>query len=137
MISTSTTRVGLTIHATQTTARGTFDRERDPRDHDPRDAFVEGLELPRGLERELVQDERENLYELNREDSRMLATIGAFRVVAARDLEAARDPNSDPRDDTLDHLREEGLRRVRTRTRAGRCTDVRPAAGPPLALASI
>jgi hypothetical protein len=86
-----------------------FERDRDPRDHDPRDAFVEGLELPRGLERELVQDDRENLYELNREDSRMLATIGAFRVVAERDLEAAHDPGWDSRDDTLEHLREEGL----------------------------
>jgi hypothetical protein len=86
-----------------------FERDGDPRDHDPRDAFVEGLELPRGLERELVQDDRENLYELNREDSRMLATIGAFRAVAERDLDAARDPDCDPRDDTLEHLREEGL----------------------------
>lgn len=86
-----------------------FERDRDARNHDPRDAFVEGLELPRGLERELVQDDRENLYELNREDSRMLATIGAFRVVAERDLEAARNPDWDPRDDTLEHLRDEGL----------------------------
>ena len=73
-----------------------FERDLDPRDHDPRDPFVEGLELPRGLERELVQDDRENLYELNREDSRMLATIGAFRVAAERDLEAVRDPDRDP-----------------------------------------
>jgi hypothetical protein len=87
-----------------------FERERDPRDQDPRDPFVDGLELPRGLERELVQDDRENLYELNCEDSRMLATIGAFRVIAERDLEAVRDP--DPRDDTLEHLRDEGLIRV-------------------------
>jgi hypothetical protein len=86
-----------------------FERDRDPKDHDPRDPFVEGLELPRGLERELVQDDREHLHELNREDSRMLATIGAFRVVAERDLEAARDPDWDPRDDTLEHLRDEGL----------------------------
>jgi hypothetical protein len=86
-----------------------FERECDPRDHDPRDAFVDGLELPRGLERELVQDDRENLYELNREDGRMLATIGAFRVIAERDLEAVRDPEWDPRDDTLEHLRDERL----------------------------
>jgi hypothetical protein len=85
------------------------ERDRDSRDHDPRDAFVEGLELPRGAERELVQDDCENLYELNREDSRMLATIGAFRVVAERDLEAVGDWDSDVRDDTLEHLRDEGL----------------------------
>src|SRR6185295_15235159 len=86
-----------------------FERDRDPRDHDPRDAFVEGLELPRGLERELVQGDRENLYELNREDSLTLATIGAFRVIAERELEDVRDPAWDPRNDTLEHLRDEGL----------------------------
>lgn len=86
-----------------------FERDDDPRHHDPRDAFAEGLELPRGLERELVQDDRESLYELNREDSLTLATIGAFRVVAERDLEAVRDRDSDLRGDTLEHLRDEGL----------------------------
>jgi hypothetical protein len=59
-----------------------LERDHDPRDHDPREPFIEGLELPHGLERELVQDDRENLYELNGEDSRMLATIGAFRVAS-------------------------------------------------------
>jgi len=39
----------------------------------------------------------------------MLATIGAFRVVAEGDLDDVRDPSADPRDDTLDHLRDEGL----------------------------
>jgi len=34
------------------------DREVDARDRDPRDPFIDGLDLPRGLERELVQDER-------------------------------------------------------------------------------
>ena len=86
-----------------------FERDLDPRDHDPREPFIEGLELPHGLERELVQDDRENLYELNGEDSRMLATIGAFRVAAERDLNDVRDPDWDPRDDTLGHLRDQGL----------------------------
>ena len=31
-----------------------------------------------------MQDDREKLYELNSEDSRMLATIGAFRVSRSR-----------------------------------------------------
>lgn len=48
-------------------------RDRDPRDrerdHDPRDVFLEGLELPRGLEREMVID-GDHRYELNGEDSR-------------------------------------------------------------------
>jgi hypothetical protein len=79
------------------------------RDRDPRDPFVDGLELPRGLERELVQDERENLYKLNGEDARMLATIGAFRIVAEHDLDDVRDPSADPHDDTLDYLADEEL----------------------------
>ena len=85
------------------------ERDRESRNHDPRDAFVEGLELPRGVERELVQDDRENLYELNREDSLTLATIGAFRVVAERDLEAVHDRDTNSHDDSLEHLRDEGL----------------------------
>ena len=84
-------------------------RDVDPRDRDPRDPFVHGLDLPHGLERELVQDEREHLYELNGEDSRMLATVGAFRVVAERDLDDMRDAYADPRDATLHHLGDEGL----------------------------
>lgn len=86
-----------------------FERDDDPRHHDPRDAFVESLELPRGRERELVQDDHENLYELNREDSLALATVGAFRVVAERDLEAVHDRDSGAHHDTLEHLRDEGL----------------------------
>ena len=45
-----------------------------------------GLDLPRGLEREIVLDERDRTYELNGEDSRTLATVGAFRVVSESDL---------------------------------------------------
>jgi len=67
------------------------ERELDPRERDPRDPFVEGLDLPRGREREVVIDDREREYELNGEDSRMLATIGAFRVVPERDSEEFRD----------------------------------------------
>jgi hypothetical protein len=85
------------------------DRERDGRDRDPRDPFVDGLDLPRGLERELVQDDHQHLHELNGEDARTLATVGAFRVVAERDLDDVRDAAADPRDDTLDHLADEGL----------------------------
>jgi hypothetical protein len=84
------------------------ERDRDSRDHDPRDAFVEGLELPRSVQRELVQDDRESLYELNGEDSRTLATIGAFRVVAERDLEVLHERPSVSHHDTLEHLRDEG-----------------------------
>jgi hypothetical protein len=75
----------------------TRDRVRD----DPRDVLLDGLDLPRGLDREVVWD-REQTYELNGDDSRSLATVGAFRVVPDSDL-------LDPRSDSLDHLRDEGL----------------------------
>ena len=94
------------------------DRDRDPRDrdHDPRDAFLDGLELPRGLEREIVMD-GDHRYELNGEDSRTLATTGAFRVVSERELRDARDSSFDPRDD-LRNLRDQGL--IRTVSLDGR-----------------
>jgi hypothetical protein len=86
-------------------ARHNDSRERG---HDPRDVFLEGLELPRGLERELVVDGHDR-YELNGEDSRSLATVGAFRVVSERDLRDPRDEAFDSRDSDLCHLRDEGL----------------------------
>src|ERR1041385_543655 len=71
----------------------TRDRDTDARErHDRRDPFVDGLELPRGPERELVLD-GDRRYELNGDDSRTLATVGAFRVVAERDLS---DPREEP-----------------------------------------
>lgn len=85
-------------------------RERDSRDRDmdPRDPFVDGLELPRGPERELVVDGNHR-YELNGDDSRTLATVGAFRVVSERDLRDPRDESLDGRESDLRHLRNEGL----------------------------
>ena len=78
-------------------------RDRDP--DDPRDVLLEDLHLPRGLEREVVWD-RDQTYELNGEDSRTLAAVGAFRVV----------PKGGParrraryRSNSLGHLRDEGL----------------------------
>jgi hypothetical protein len=91
-------------------SRGKDERERherEPRDPDLRDVFVRSVDLPRGLERELVQDSRERLYELNGDDSRMLATIGAFRVVSERDLDVFRGAG-----ENLEHLREQELIRT-------------------------
>ena len=51
--------------------------------NDPRDALLNHLDLPRGLERELVLD-RDHVYELNGEDSRTLAAIGVPRCPRAR-----------------------------------------------------
>jgi hypothetical protein len=58
------------------------------------------LDLPRGEEREMVAV-RDRVYELNGEDSRTLAAVGAFRVVPEHDLDIDHE--------TLDHLRGEGL----------------------------
>jgi hypothetical protein len=88
------------------------DRDRDARerDLDPRDVFAEGLDLPRGLEREIVLD-GDHRYELNGDDTRTVATVGAFRVVSERDLRDSRDESTEPRRSDLRHLRDEGLTR--------------------------
>ena len=70
------------------------------RDEDPREALMRDLDLPRGEERELVAV-RDRVYELDGEDSRTLAAVGAFRVVPEHDLDIDHD--------TLEHLRNEGL----------------------------
>jgi hypothetical protein len=90
----------------------TRDRDRDPADRevDPRDVFLDGLALPRGLEREVVMD-GDHRYELNGDDSRSLATVGAFRVVSERDLCDPRDDSAGTREPDLRHLRDEGLMR--------------------------
>jgi hypothetical protein len=88
------------------------DRDPDNRARDPRDPFLDNLDLPRGQERELVSDDHERLYELNHEDARILATIGAFRVVTEQALDDTRDAEADPRGDTLQHLEEQGLIRL-------------------------
>jgi hypothetical protein len=85
-------------------------RDSRERGDDPRDALLNDLDLPRGLERELVLD-RDHVYELNGEDSRTIGAVGAFRVVPERDLDP-RDGGLDPRNDSLDHLVEEGLLRT-------------------------
>lgn len=79
-------------------ARVYEDRERG--DLDPRDGLMRDLDLPRGEERELVAV-RDRVYELDGEESRTLAAVGAFRVVPEQDLGIDYD--------TLDHLRDEGL----------------------------
>ena len=73
---------------------------RDRDEHDPRDGLMRDLDLPRGDERELVVD-RERVYELDGEDSRALAAVGAFRVVPEHDLDVPHD--------TLDNLHDQRL----------------------------
>ena len=86
----------------------------DPRDRvrrDPRDAFTDGLDLPRGLERErvLVHDET---HRLRGSEVRALATVGAFRVVPVDDMRGDRDQPGDLWHGDLDRLRTTGLIRV-------------------------
>jgi hypothetical protein len=84
-------------------------RERDP--VDPRDVFIEHLDLPRGLERELVRD-RDREYSLRGSESRTLSIVGAFRVVSSRDMLDYDNRPADPRKGDLRHLREQGLIRT-------------------------
>jgi DNA-binding MarR family transcriptional regulator len=86
------------------------DRERDERtrDADPREVFTRHLNLPRGLQRQLVRD-RDREYALRGSESRTLATVGAFRVVSSRDLRDYNDRPTNPRSGDLRHLREQGL----------------------------
>jgi hypothetical protein len=90
------------------------ERERDAldREHiDPRDVFAEGLNLPRGLEREYVRD-RGHQYEIRGSAARTLASVGAFRVVLSRDLHDHNGQPCDPRKGDLRSLREQGLIRT-------------------------
>jgi DNA-binding MarR family transcriptional regulator len=83
----------------------------DPRDADPiepRDVFTQGLNLPRGLERERVHT-HDHDYQLRGSESRALATIGAFRVVPADDLRDDLGRAGDVRHGDLERLREAGL----------------------------
>jgi len=85
------------------------ERDRDPRDLDPRDVFMQNLDLPRGRDREIVYDAREREYTLRGSETRTLSTVGAFRVVPARDLRDHSGRPADPRDGDLRHLRQQGL----------------------------
>jgi hypothetical protein len=85
---------------------GTGDRH-EPSDREPRDVFARDLDLPRGRERRLVQ-ERDRIYEINGAESRMLATVGAFRVVSESDLHDGRDESRDAQK-ALRHLERQGL----------------------------
>jgi hypothetical protein len=93
--------------------RGDADRNRggsSERDHevdrDPRDVFTKDLDLPRGRERRPVRD-RGRVYEIDGTESRMLATVGAFRVVAEGDLHDSRHEVRKAQR----HLEQEGLLR--------------------------
>src|ERR1700724_3456474 len=75
---------------------------------DPRDVFMEHVDLPRGLDREHVHT-HDHDYTLRGSETRTLTTVGAFRVVPANDLRDKFDQSLDPRHGELWHLRESGL----------------------------
>jgi DNA-binding MarR family transcriptional regulator len=83
-------------------------RELDRSTRDPRDVAVRHMDLPRGPRREPVRV-RDREYEINGNQGRVLATVGAFRVVSSRDLEASLGRAGNPRSSDLRHLRESGL----------------------------
>ena len=85
-------------------------RNRDRECSNPRDVFTKDLDLPRGRERRPVR-ERDRVYEIDGDESRALATVGAFRVVAESDLHDLRDDSQSSRR-TLKHLENEGLIRT-------------------------
>ena len=79
-------------------------------EHVPGDVFTKDLDLPRGHERRPVR-ERDRVYEIDGAESRTLATIGAFRVVAESDLHDLREDSQSSRR-SLKHLANEGLIRT-------------------------
>src|SRR5437762_1123434 len=106
--STQSTSDGHSHHSRDDVRWAERDRDGRERDVDPRDVFTRHVNLPRGVEREIVRY-RDRDYSLRGSESRTLATVGAFRVVSSRDLRDGRDRALDPRLGDLRHLREQGL----------------------------
>lgn len=73
-----------------------------------RDTFTRTLDMPRGPHREKVRVHARD-YQLSGEDVRVMATVGAFRVVPASEIRDSnpRTPTRPARD--LERLREHGL----------------------------
>jgi hypothetical protein len=92
-------------------SRGSRGGGSDPRERDrvdPRDVFVEHVDLPRGPDREHVHYHDRD-YTLRGSESRTLSSVGAFRVIPSDDLRDTFDKPLDPRHGELWHLRESGL----------------------------
>src|SRR3954462_8141474 len=90
------------------------ERVEEPRERaslDPRDVFREGLDLPRGRERERVFLDGDT-FELRGSEVRTLATVGSFRVVPADELLDDRGRSGDLWHGDLDRLRSADLIRA-------------------------
>jgi DNA-binding MarR family transcriptional regulator len=94
-------------------ALDSHERNRDdaykPQIGDAGNAFVRGLDLPHGPERERVHAPGNDGYALRGSEVRALAIIGAFRVVAADDLRDDQGRRGDVRHGDLERLRHAGL----------------------------
>lgn len=88
-----------------TGSRGGSDRDYE---RESRDVFTRDVDLPCGPERRPVPG-RDHGYEINGDEARMLATVGAFRVVAEHDLCDHRDDSRDTQRKHVRHLEREGL----------------------------
>jgi hypothetical protein len=88
-------------------SRGTGSARDHADDRDPRNVFLKDVDLPRGRERRPVR-ERDRVYEINGTESRILATVGAFRVVSESDLHDGRDNTRQAQR----HLEQQGLLRT-------------------------
>jgi hypothetical protein len=85
----------------------------DPRDadvFDPREAFTQGVDLPRGLDREPVSVGNEQ-HDLRGSEVRTLGIVGAFGVVPVDDLRDHADRPADLWHGDIEHLRSQGLLR--------------------------
>jgi hypothetical protein len=89
-------------------SRGGVSDPRDAERPDPRDVFMDHVDLPRGLEREHVHHHGHD-YTLRGSETRTLTSVGAFRVARADDLRDSFGKPLDPRHGELWHLRESGL----------------------------
>lgn len=79
----------------------------DRRQSDAPDVFTRDLNLPRGLERELVRA-RDRVHDIDGAEARMLATVGTFRVLAESDLQRLRDEARTPQQ-SIRYLEDQGL----------------------------
>jgi hypothetical protein len=109
LLQTIVTNISTVTRATVRTSGGQTAIETRATEIDPRDVFMRELDLPRGRDREIVHDARGREYTLRGSETRTLSTVGAFRVVPARELRDHFDRPADPRDGDLRHLREQRL----------------------------
>jgi hypothetical protein len=91
-------------------SRGGISDRHEPSERDPRDVFTRDLDLPRSRERQPVRD-RDRLYEISAAESRLLATVGAFRAVSESDLHDGRGDSREAQK-AVRHLEREGLIRT-------------------------